>query len=86
MALIFNVLMTFLRIMEFAIVIRALLSWVDPSMRNPISQILVQLTEPIIGPIRRAIPSIGMIDISPMVAILVIIVLQQMLSRAMIAG
>ena len=86
MALIFNVLMTFLRIMEFAIVIRALLSWVDPGMRNPISQFLVQLTEPIIGPIRRAIPSIGMIDISPMVAILVIVVLQQMLSRAMIAG
>ena len=86
MALIFNVLMTFLRIMEFAIVIRALLSWVDPGMRNPISQFLVQLTEPIIAPIRRAIPSIGMIDISPMVAILVIVVLQQMLSRAMIAG
>ena len=86
MSLIFSILSTFLYIMEIAIVIRALLSWFDPSMRNPISQFLVQLTEPIIAPIRRIIPSIGMIDISPMVAILVIIILQQMLNRAMVSG
>jgi YggT family protein len=86
LALIFSILSTFLYIMEIAIVIRALLSWFDPSMRNPISQFLVQLTEPIIAPIRRIIPSIGMIDISPMVAILVIIILQQMLNRAMVSG
>ena len=85
MALIFSILSTVLWIMEIAIVIRALLSWFDPAMNNPISQFLVQLTEPIIAPIRRVIPSIGMIDISPMVAILVILILQQMLSRAMVA-
>ena len=71
-----------LTILEFAIIGRALMSWFDRGMTNPISQILVQITEPIIAPIRRIVPSAGMLDLSPMVAILLIIVLQRMLSTA----
>lgn len=84
MVLIFNILATFLTILQFAIIARALLSWFDPTMRTPVSQVLVQVTEPIIAPIRRLVPSVGMIDISPMVAFLVIYVLRMMLSRAMV--
>ncbi len=78
-----QILMTFLTIMEFAIIGRALISWFDRGMTNPISQILVQITEPIIAPIRRVVPSAGMLDLSPMVAILLILVLQRMLSTAL---
>lgn len=82
MALVFQILMTFLTVMQIAIIARALISWFDRGMRNPISQILVQITEPIIAPIRRVLPTAGMLDFSPMVAILLIFILQQMLSTA----
>lgn len=83
MDLIIQILHTFLLIMLFAIIGRALMSWFDRGMRNPISQFLVQLTEPIIAPIRRLMPQTGMIDFSPMVAILLIWVLMQMLEVAL---
>lgn len=82
MALIFNILMTFLTVMQFAIIARALLSWFDRGMRSPVAQILVQITEPIMAPIRRVLPSAGFIDFSPIVAILLIWVLRQMLMVA----
>jgi YggT family protein len=78
-----SLLMNLLWVLEIAIVARALMSWFDRSMSNPISQILVQITEPIIAPIRRIVPSAGMLDLSPMVAILLILVLQRMLSTAL---
>lgn len=79
---IFNILSTLLTIMMWAIIARALISWFDRGMRNPISQLLVQITEPFIAPIRRVLPTAGMIDFSPMVAILLIYVLQMMLTTA----
>jgi YggT family protein len=80
---IFNLLNLVLTVLEFAIIGRALISWVDPTMNSSVARILVQVTEPIIAPLRRVLPTAGMIDFSPLVAILLIFVLQQMLSRAM---
>jgi YggT family protein len=59
------------------IIIRALLSWVNPDPWNPIVQFLTRVTEPILAPIRRRVPSwrIG-IDLSPLVAILAIYFVQ----------
>ena len=59
----------FTRVMTFAIFIRVILTWfpVDPS--NPMVTMLFQITEPILAPLRRVIPMMGMIDITPMVAI-----------------
>lgn len=82
MSLIYSLLSNLLTIMMFAIIARALMSWFDQGMRNPISQFLVQITEPIIAPIRRVVPTAGMIDFSPMVAIILIYVLQAMLASA----
>jgi YggT family protein len=79
---IFEILTTFLTIMMYAIIARALISWFDRGMQNPISRFLVQITEPIIAPIRRVLPTAGMIDFSPMVAIILIWILQMMLSSA----
>ena len=55
-----------------AIVARALLSWFNLRPDNPLVVILYDVTEPILAPLRRVIPRIGMLDISPMVAILLL--------------
>jgi YggT family protein len=81
--LILNVLLTFLLIMQFAIVGRAILSWFDRSQSNPVSQFLIQLTEPIVAPIRAILPPMGMIDLSPLVAIIVLLILRTMLIAAL---
>ncbi len=68
--------------MQFAIIGRAILSWFDRTGQNPISQILIQITEPIIAPIRAIMPRTGMIDLSPMIAIFAVIIIQMMLRSA----
>jgi YggT family protein len=66
-------------ILQFAIIIRALMSWFNPSPENPIARIVYEITEPVLGPLRRIIPRIGMIDITPIVAILLMQVIESVL-------
>ncbi len=82
MTLVFNVLSLFLTFMMWAIIIRAVLSWFDPRGQNPVSRALIEFTEPIVAPIRSIMPRMGMIDLSPMIAIFVIYILQAMISSA----
>lgn len=57
-----------LQLLMWAIIIRAILSWFPISPSNPIIVILNYITEPIIAPLRRIVPRIGMIDLTPFVA------------------
>ncbi len=66
-----------LNIYFWIIVVRALLSWVNPDPYNPIVRFLYQVTEPVLGRIRGVLPYIGGIDISPLIAILIIIFFQR---------
>ncbi len=61
------------------IIIRALLSWVNPDPYNPIVRFLYGITEPVLARIRRFLPPLGGIDLSPLVAILAIVFLKQFL-------
>ena len=62
------------------IVIRAVLSWVNPDPYNPIVRLLYQVTEPLMARVRRWIPLRGMgIDFSPMIILLAIVFLQSFL-------
>ena len=79
---IYEILNLFLTVLWIAIIGRAILSWFDRGMRNPISQFLFTITEPIIAPIRQIMPRTGMIDFSPLIAIIVIAILRQMLAVA----
>jgi YggT family protein len=73
-----------LQLLTYALIGRALLSWFDPRGNWAISRVLAEITEPLIAPIRQVIPPIGgMIDISFIVAILLINVLQRLLVRAL---
>ena len=69
-----------LTIYMYVIIARAILSWVSPDPYNPIVQMLYKITEPVLNPLRRLIPmgKIGM-DLSPMIAILIIYFLQRFL-------
>lgn len=82
MDLIFQVLSTFLWIMTLAIIARAILSWFDPRGANPVSRFLYEFTEPVIAPIRSIMPRTGFIDLSPMIAIIIIMILQRVLESA----
>ncbi|HUK99879.1 MAG TPA: YggT family protein [Nitrospirota bacterium] len=66
----------------WVIIIRALISWVNPDPYNPIVQILIRVTEPALRPLRKLVPphKVG-IDLSPLIAILIIIFLQYALIK-----
>ena len=59
-------------ILVSAIFLRAILSFFRPDPDNPIMRVLTEVTEPILGPLRRVIPSVGMLDLSPFVAMILL--------------
>jgi YggT family protein len=65
------------------IVIRALLSWVSPDPRNILVQLIHYITEPVLSRFRRIVPQLGMIDLSAMVAIILIFLLNNIISLAL---
>ena len=74
-----------LTVYMWIIIIRAVLSWVNPDPYNPIVRFIEQITEPVLAPIRRLIPIRGMgIDFSPVIVLLVIIFLQSFLVKSLI--
>ncbi|NCO19153.1 MAG: YggT family protein [Gammaproteobacteria bacterium] len=52
------------------IIAEVILSWVGGAMRHPIIPLIYQLTRPILEPIRRVVPSIAGLDLSPLIAII----------------
>ncbi len=59
---------------------RAVISWVNADPRNPIVRFLYEVTEPVLSRIRKALPiSMGGIDFSPMILIMIIMFLQSFL-------
>ena len=66
-------------VLTWAIIIRALLSWFSISGAQPVLRLLVEITEPVLAPIRRVLPTAGMLDFSPLVALLLIQVISNIL-------
>lgn len=69
MAFIGTFLSLLIEVLTWAIVIRALLSWFPIAKDHALVQVIVQITEPVLGPIRRVVPTLGFIDITPLLAI-----------------
>ena len=61
-----------LQILLLAILVRVVLTWFPVNPSNPIIRIINEVTEPVLAPFRRVIPRIGMFDLSPIAAMLVI--------------
>ena len=62
-----------------AILGRVIISWVRPKGGDPISNFLIQVTEPILQPIRKIVPPLGMFDLTPMIALILLSVIQSVL-------
>ena len=75
-----NLVSLVLTVYLWIIIARALLSWVNPDPFNPIVRFLYRVTEPVLRPIRHRLPTLAMgLDLSPLVVILGIDVLQSFL-------
>src|SRR3989338_1210154 len=71
-------------ILYWLIIVRALISWVNPDPFNPIVQFLYRTTDPILAPIRKFLPPLGPIDISPIVAFFVLYFLKMFLVSTLV--
>ena len=71
------------QVLTFAIFFRAILSWFTMNSRSPllisVYRVFIQITEPIMAPLRRIIPMIGMMDITPIVAIIILQIISQII-------
>ncbi|OLO03271.1 YggT family protein [Salinicola socius] len=67
-----GVLNAILKIYFFALIIMIILSWVAPQASHPGALLVMQIVEPIMAPVRRVIPPLGMIDLSPIVVFIAI--------------
>ena len=80
-----NLLFTFIGMLAlaytFLILGRVLVSWTNPTGGGGLTAFLYQVTEPVLGPIRRILPPTGGIDWSPMIAILLLGILTRAFLR-----
>ena len=77
MELLANFVETLALVLTIAIFARAILSWIpNVSNENPLVALVYHVTEPILAPLRSVIPMVGMMDISPMVAIIILFVIR----------
>lgn len=62
----------FLKVFFFAMILMVIVSWVAPNSHNPAAELANQLCEPMLAPLRRIIPTMGGLDLSPIVAFVLI--------------
>jgi len=67
-----------------AIFARIIFSWVGASYGNRLARFLIQITEPLLAPLRKAIPTVAMFDISPIIAFLILWVCQSIVAATML--
>ncbi|HEU5085840.1 MAG TPA: YggT family protein [Roseiflexaceae bacterium] len=73
-------------VLSLAILGRVLMSWVDPQGNMRINQVLRDVTEPILAPIRNLMPNMAMFDFSPIIAMLLLQALRQLIVMALRGG
>ena len=74
MAALINLLVFLLYLYSIVIIVRAVVSWAHPDPNNPLVRILLQLTEPVLKPLRVLVPpeKLGGIDVTPILALVAI--------------
>ncbi len=70
-------------VLIFAILIDALISWFPIAPDSPIVRLLDDVTEPILAPLRRVVPRLGMFDITPIVAMFLLEILQSVIDSGL---
>ncbi len=67
------------------IIARALISWVNPSPYHPLVRFLYKATEPVLAPIRRLLPPIYGLDLSPIIVIFLIYFIKELLFKVLLS-
>ncbi len=80
MAFLFSLIRLLCDVLIIAILLRVVVSWFSPRSTNVLVVILHRVTEPLLAPLRRIIPRVGMFDFTPMVAIILIRLIYYLLS------
>lgn len=75
---IFQALDALLQLYSLAIVVRAFLSFFGPDLRNPVMRFIFDITEPVLASLRR-FTIVGLLDLSPIAAIIILMLLRQLL-------
>ena len=75
-----------LSVYSLMIFVRIVFSWGGVSYVNRLMRFLVDTTEPLLGPLRRVVPPLGMWDISPIVAFLIVWLFQQAIAGTLLRG
>jgi YggT family protein len=76
----------FLGLYTLSIFVRIVMSWFGTSYANPLMRFLIRLTEPLLGPLRRMLPTVGMFDVSPIVAFLIVWICQTAVAATLLHG
>ncbi len=63
----------------FAILIQVIISWINPGSYNPAIGLIHSLTNPLLQPVRQRMPDLGGLDLSPMVVMLGLVILEMLL-------
>jgi YggT family protein len=71
----------FIKVFFFALIISVILSWVAQGSHNPAAELINQICDPLLAPIRRILPSLGGLDLSPIVAFLVLNLINMLVVR-----
>ena len=80
MEFLFNLIRYLCQVLTLVIIARVIVSWFSPSPTNMLAIILYQVTDPLLAPLRRIIPRVGMFDFTPLVAIILLQLLAGLLS------
>ncbi|GAC1354079.1 MAG: hypothetical protein NVS4B8_05980 [Herpetosiphon sp.] len=79
MSLLRNMFALLVQVLYFLVIARFVLSWIDMRTEWRLTQVIHELTEPLLSPIRQLIPNIAGLDLSPMIALLLL----QLIARAL---
>ncbi|MGZ8846577.1 MAG: YggT family protein [Pyrinomonadaceae bacterium] len=85
-AIIGYLLFGFLGLYTLAIFIRIIFSWVGMRYANPLMRFVFGITEPLLGPLRRTVPPVGMFDISPIVAFIILWICKAAVAGTLLRG
>jgi YggT family protein len=64
------------------LIVRAVFSWIEPYPKNRIHRLTFDITEPVIGPVRRLVPPMGGLDISFILVFFAVTIVLQLVQRA----
>ena len=79
-----DLLALFFNIFLFAIIIQAIISWINPGSYNPVSGLLENITAPLLNPVRRFVKPVAGLDLSPLVALIILQVVKILVIKTLL--